>query len=167
MCAILDADVAGQVFGEDRPEAGWEFFNWISSGRGRLVAGGRLLAELDRTKAFREWRQQAVLAGRLRLVSDRAVEEQTRRLEQESSCRADDKHIIALAMVSGARLLYSNDRKLGNDFRDRSLIENPPGKVYTTRKDKNAPPEFDYTKFRRRHRRMLDSSACGTRVAHA
>ena len=167
MCAILDNDVAGQVFGADRPEAGRAFFDWLDSGRGRLVAGGKLLKELDKTRAFETWRQQAVLAGRFRLVNALAVEEQTRKLKQKSSCRSNDAHVIALALVSGARLLYSNDRELGDDFRDKKLIENPPGKVYTTRRAKNAPPEFDNTKFRPRHRKMLDNSACGTRVADA
>ena len=47
MCAILDANVAGQVFGTGRPPAGAKFFEWIDSGRGRLVIGGRLRRELE------------------------------------------------------------------------------------------------------------------------
>lgn len=167
MCAILDNDVASEVFGQDRPAAGKAFFDWINSGRGSLVAGGQLLEELDRTRAFKKWRRQAVLAGRLRIVSNSAVEEQTRKLEWESSCRSDDPHVIALALVSDARLLYSNDRSLGDDFKDRTLIGNPPGKVYTTRKDRNAPPAFDSTKFRRSHRALLNRNACRTRAADA
>lgn len=167
MCAILDNDVASEVFGQDRPAAGKAFFDWIDSGRGSLVAGGRLLEELDGTRAFKEWRRQALLAGRFRRVNDRAVEERTRKLERESSCRSDDPHVVALALVSGARLLYSNDRSLGDDFRDRTLIGNPPGKVYTTRKDRNAPPAFDSTKFRQNHRALLNRSACRTRAADA
>ena len=167
MCAIVDVNVIEEVFGADRPEAGQAFFAWITSGKSRLVAGGRLLEELDNTPAFRKWRENAILAGQIRLVNDLEVEEQTKKLEHKSSCRSNDAHVIALALVSGARLLYSNDRELGDDFRDKKLIENPPGKVYTTRRDKNAPPEFDNTKFRPRHRKMLDNSACGTRVADA
>lgn len=167
MCAILDNDVASEVFGQDRPAAGKAFFDWIHSGRGSLVAGGRLLAELDGTQAFKEWRRQALLAGRFRRVNDRAVEERTRRLERESSCRSNDPHVVALALVSGARLLYSNDRSLGDDFKDRTLIGNPPGKVYTTRKDKKVSPTFDSTKFRRKHRDMLNKNACRTRAADA
>ena len=53
MCAILDANVAGQVFGVERSAAGQAFFEWIDSGRGRLVIGGRLRRELDRNLAFR------------------------------------------------------------------------------------------------------------------
>ena len=59
MCAILDANVAGEVFGTDRPAAGRAFFHWINEGRGRLVVGGRLLQELDRNRAFKDWCLQA------------------------------------------------------------------------------------------------------------
>ena len=37
MCAILDANVAGQVFGMDRPPAAKAFFDRIDSGRVRLL----------------------------------------------------------------------------------------------------------------------------------
>ena len=31
MCAIIDANVASEVFGTDRPEAGARFFDWINA----------------------------------------------------------------------------------------------------------------------------------------
>lgn len=133
MCAILDANVAGQVFGADRPAAGRAFFDWFDSGRGRLVAGGRLLRELDRNHAFKEWRLQAVLAGRVMLLNDEAVDRRTRRLEQENACRSNDEHVIAVAQLGGPRLLYSNDGDLQDDFADKALIDDPRGKVYSTR----------------------------------
>ena len=46
--------------------------------------------------------------------------------------KSDDPHIIALAQVSGARLLYSNDKSLQQDFKNKDLINNPRGKVYIT-----------------------------------
>ena len=42
MCAIVDANVAYEVFGSDRPPAGKRFFDWQSSPRGQLVVGGKL-----------------------------------------------------------------------------------------------------------------------------
>ena len=86
MCAILDNSVVHKVFGENRPEAGEAFFNWIHSGKGSLVAGGKLLEELDGTTAFREWRAQAVQAGRIRLVEDQDVEDKTELLTREEEC---------------------------------------------------------------------------------
>ena len=167
MCAILDNDVVHQVFGQHRPAAGKAFFNWIDSGGGRLVGGGRLFEELADNENFRAWWQEATASGRVERVSDEAVEAETVRLAERKACRSNDEHVIALALVSGARLLYSNDRDLGDDFRNKKLIENPPGKVYTTRRDRDAPHEFDNTKFRQHHRKLLDRNACRPRNADA
>ncbi len=133
MCAILDANVAGQVFGADRPAAGRAFFDWLNSDHGRLVIGGKVRRELDRNRAFRQWRMQAVLAGQITLLSDDAVDSKTRQLANEHVCHSDDEHVVAVAQLSGARLLYTNDRDLQRDFNDKALIDQPRGKVYSTR----------------------------------
>ena len=152
MCAILDANVAGQVFGADRPAAGREFFNWIDSGRGRLVAGGRLLRELDRNLVFRKWRLQAVQAGRIELLNDEAVDHRAAQLEREGDCRSNDEHVIAVAQLGGPRLLYSNDGDLQDDFADKGLIDRPRGKVYSTKERRDLRPE---------HRKLLaDRNLC-------
>ena len=151
MCAILDNDIAYQVFGDGRPPAGEEFFNWIDSGRGRLIAGGKLLEELDRTKNFSVWWKQAVLAGLAELVDSDAVRQETTQLAEQKACRSNDPHVVALAIVGGARLVYTNDRKLQRDFGDRQLINGPPGRVYSTLKSGN---------FTRRKRKLLATSSC-------
>ena len=146
MCAILDINVAHQVFGSNRPPAGEAFFKWLDSGTGQLVAGGKLLRELDRYHKFRMWLQQAILAGRVRLCNDDEVNEKTQTLKNELSRRFNDRHILALAQVSGARLLYSNDLDLQRYFKDKNLIDNPRGKVYSTLKNED---------FQNSHRRLL------------
>lgn len=143
MCAIVDANVAREVFSHDRPDAGAEFFKWINREGRRLVTGGKLLEELERTSA-REWVRQAMIAGRIRTEDDSEVD--TRATELRDFCISDDPHVIALAQVSGARLLYSNDQDLHRDFRNKRLIDGPRGSVYSTRDDKG---------FRDRHRRLL------------
>ena len=145
MCAILDANVAAEVFRPNRPAAGVEFFNWIQDGIGRLVVGGKLLEELNRTSA-REWARQALNAGLIRSVSASKVDTVTETLRNEDSCSSDDPHVIALAQVSGARLLYSNDKNLQRDFKNKTLIDGPRGKVYSTLKDQS---------FTNSHRKIL------------
>ena len=173
MCAILDNDVKHQVFisnerlnsrNDSRPEAGKAFFEWINSGNGNLVVGGKLLQELAETHSFSEWMKSQFLSGsgRVRRVKDQTIHDRTQTLEKAGSCQSEDEHVIALAQISGARLLYSNDMALGNDFRNKSLINNPPGKVYTTRRDKNDPLRYDNTKFRRSHRELLKRNRCKT-----
>ena len=145
MCAIVDANTAYQVFGSDRPEAGVKFFDWFYAGRGCLFVGGQLLEELSRTRA-REWAREGINSGWIRTVPESDVNFMTQRLRDDGQCRSDDPHVLALAIVSGARLLYSNDTDLQQDFKNKRLIDNPRGKVYSTRED---------TGFRQSHARLL------------
>ena len=137
MCAIVDSNVVGEVFGPKPPPAGKGFFDWLNTGGGRLVVGGKLNKELfTSSSSFRQWAKSATLAGRVRVVNDSNVENRTLQLEKESEYRSNDPHVLALAQVSGSRLLYSNDKDLQMDFKDKTLINNPRGTVYSTQKSK-------------------------------
>ena len=132
MCAILDANVVHEVFGKDGPPAGKAFFDRISSGRLRLVVGGKLLEELEKNMRCRVWIQQARLAGVVHTVNNQAIDTDCDTLRTTGSCRSDDLHVIALARLSRARFLYSNDLSLHQDFKNRQLIDNPRGRIYST-----------------------------------
>ena len=137
MCAIVDANVVGEMFGANRPPAGQEFSNWLRTGDGRLAVGGKLKNELYNSSIrFKRWAREAIQSGRIRQVNDKIVEDRTLQLQRESECRSNDTHVLALAQVSVSRLLYSNDRDLQSDFKNRTLINNPPGKVYSTLRTK-------------------------------
>ncbi len=118
MCAIVDASVGNEVFSSDPPEAGVKFVEWIDTGRGQLVATGKLLEELNKTSA-RKWIQQAFIAGLIKDVSESDVEAKTEELQNKQVCRSNDPHVIALAQVSGSRLLYSHDGDLHTGRRAR------------------------------------------------
>ncbi len=156
MCAILDANVVHEVFGANLPPAGEEFHSRINSGKLTLVVGGKLLEELERSsRKFKEWVKNALLYGRARLIDADQVAEQTAQVERDGAYTSDDPHILALAQVSGARLLYSNDAELQKDFKKKSLIDNPRGKVYPVRRD---------GAFTNVHRKLLaDQDLCRTR----
>ena len=133
MCAILDANAVHEVFGRKRPEAGEQFFEWINAGRGRLVAGGKLFKELTAgSEKFRRWSKEAVAAGRMRLENEDRINKRTESLRRTGQYTSDDPHIIAIAQVSNARLLYSNDKDLQQDFKAKTLIDSPRGKIYST-----------------------------------
>ena len=147
MCAIVDANVAGEVFGPSPQPAGEKFFEWINKGSNRLVAGGKLLEELSRSsEEFRVWAREARLAGKMMTASDIEVNAKTVELRREGMYRSNDPHVLALAQVSGARLLYSNDRALQQDFKNKELIDDPRGRVYSTRDSKD---------FKSSHRQLL------------
>ena len=130
MCAIVDANVASEVFGPERPEAGRRFFDWLTSQRGQLVVAGDLLRELSVNNAFLTWFRTAINSARVRQVGSDALATHLDELASKT-CKSNDKHVLALAAASGARLLYTNDRALIDDFHDRAILSNP-GKVYTT-----------------------------------
>ena len=61
-------------------------------------------------------------------------------LRRDGAYVSNDAHVIALAQVSGARLLYSNDSDLQDDFKDKSLIDSPRGRIYTTERGRRLQP---------------------------
>ena len=133
MCAIVDANMASRFFGDPVDTDLRPLWDWIYSGRGMLVVGGQLAEELDQLgdarRLIRNW-ERARLAHVASHEEREEVEAETRRLQRTGQCRSDDPHVIALALVSGARLLCSADRLLHADFRNRELIDDPRGVVY-------------------------------------
>ena len=115
------------------------------------MVGGKLLEELEgSSEGFRKEAQQLLLAGKMSILNKSEVDARTEQIQSEGAIRSDDPHVLALAQVSGARLLYSNDKDLLDDFRDKKLIDNPLGKVYSTDKKKNPNKEF-----RSAHKKLL------------
>ena len=152
MCAIVDANVANEVFGDGCSPAGQSFLDWLSSPRGQLVIGGELRRELSRSHRFVRWLGSAIRYGRAQSLADEEVEARTDELCQREICRSDDEHVLALALVSGARLLYTNDAALIEDFKNREIVQNPTGKIYTTARNNRVTPA---------HRRLLaDRTLC-------
>ena len=146
MCAIVDNSARDEVFGGAESPAGEFFFTWLTKGKGRLVVGGKLRDELSGNQNFVQWLRQAVQAGRARILDDKEVNTATCGVLTDRVCRSDDPHVIALARISGTRLLYTNDNDLEGDF--KRLI--PRGIVFTTKQD----PQRQVTK---EHRSLLSS----------
>ena len=138
MCAIVDANVANQLWDCGGTPAGRAFRRAVDGGQVPLVVGGRHHDELIRSgESMRRWLAQLRLAGRLTSVASEPVSRRTTELTRSTEpgtaqCESDDEHIIALAQLSGARLLFTNDQALTRDFKEKRLIDGPRGKVYST-----------------------------------
>ena len=133
MCAIVDANVGHEVFGEAQSEAGRYFFDWINRANGgTLVIGGKLREELCTNRNFLRWLSVAERLGRTISINDDSVDAEAESLRLEGVCRSNDEHVLALARLSGARLLFTNDQALQDDFRDRSIVDGVRGRIYTT-----------------------------------
>ena len=140
MCVIIDANAAHQVFGDSKSEAG-EFLLSRLSTTIRMAVGGELLDELERIGGFSRWLRAARRTGRARLISDDEVNSEADALRAQGACESNDHHVLALAKVSGARLLFTNDNALQSDFTNRRIIRGTQGRIYTT----NRSPEVSAT----------------------
>ena len=149
MCAIIDANILTTEFKpqdeleSDKPKtAGEVFYEKVQQGKLRLVTGGQLLKEpatRDPDKIHSSWRE-LIRAGLVERYNNNTVNTQTNKIKKQGNYKSDDPHIIALAQVSGARLLYTNDEDLQKDFGNKSLIDNPRGKIYSTLRGKECTP---------------------------
>ena len=144
MCIIVDANVIGGMLGDPANEDAAPVRRWIESGRGKLVYSteGQFGAEIvgkARAKLL-----QYSQAGKARFVPSTDFEEIEMRLRRYRGLRSNDFHVIALAKAARVRLLYTKDAKLMDDFKNKAIIRNPRGKVYSGR----------------RNQRLLEQSSC-------
>lgn len=154
MCAIIDHSVTFEVFGRKQTGAGVQFRKWLDDGGGKLVVGGKNLEELTENGNFRRWFLEERRVGRRVLqIKNEIISECQEILIRDGLFRSDDEHVLALALVSGARLLYTNDRDLKRDFVNDKIVTDPGGKVYTTLGGKE---------FTGEHRKLLETeNICG------
>ena len=156
MCAIVDANVVGEIFGKDKSPAGNDFLDWIRKGTNRLIAGGYLLDELNKNSAFKREALEFLRSQKMKVVDKSVVNARAKQIRASGLCRSNDPHVIALAQVSGARLLFSNDEVLSTDFKSKALLDRPRGKVLTT--DGDVPVK--YRDFSTGQRKLLNSKTC-------
>ena len=150
MCAIVDVNSCHKIFGDpaQRTPSGSYFFDWLESSTGRLILGGtKFNSEIGKVGDYIRWLKTAISKGRAHRVKDHLVDTVEQELAAGNVCKSDDPHLIALAMIGGARLLFSEDLDLHEDFRNPGIVANPRGKIYSTRFDHEVSAE---------HRRLLD-----------
>lgn len=156
MCYIIDANILTTEFKKPcygnqntKPKtAGEAFYEKVDKGNIKIVTGGQLLKEPTVTGSshiHHIWRE-LINNGSVKRFNDDAVDARTQIVKKKGGYKSDDPHIIALAQISGARLLYSNDQKLQADFKNKYLIDNPRGRVYST---------LNGTEYTTTHRKLL------------
>ena len=156
MCVIVDNNVRGLVFGkpDEQTPAGKYLLDWLNGPHGKLVVGGELRRELGGYRRFEVWLKTAVKFGRARQIDDTQVDNETDDLKSQNICGSDDEHVLALARISGARLLATNDGPLERDFKDHRIIYNPRGKIY---------PDEGYRGFLSNRNNRSLCGVCGNR----
>ena len=131
MCIIVDTNKLGAFLADPPDDDSRPIHKWLDRGVGSIVysTGGRFAKEIqDRAKTKLE---NYVRAGRAKLIPGNLFAGDERNLNARADLRSDDPHVLALARAAGVRLLYTADRNLISDFKDRSFIDRPRGKVYS------------------------------------
>lgn len=130
MCIIVDANRCAPFYNQPPASEAQPVLDWLLLGEGGLVIGGRLKDEHLRAKPGESQRLWLALkrAGRLYEVERSSVDAEEARLSGQTE--SDDPHVVALARLSGARLLYSEDQKLWKDWKNKRLLDRPRGSIY-------------------------------------
>ena len=141
MCLlIVDANVAPRVLlptGDAQFDALHRAFFGVRRPNPILVYGGHLTTEYARSAAMMRALRELDRAGRAQAASDIDVNDEAGRIAQTGLAGSDDPHILALARITGARVLCSADKALRDDFRNRAILDGPRGKLYSRSSHKN------------------------------
>ena len=130
MCVIIDANRLGR-FLEPNDAESLPLRRWVETGKGVIVysTGGRFAREISEKakQKFAIYRREgkAFRVGRESFLAEETA------LANNKELQSNDPHVLALARTAGARLLYSGDEDLIADFKNKSLIDKPRGKVYS------------------------------------
>lgn len=132
MCVIVDANRAGVVFAPAVSEDFEPLRRWLDDPDkdGILVYGGKLAAELQKSERSRRYLRALFRAGRARRFSSKELIAEEGALRNSAAVKSNDPHVLALARLSGARTLCSEDLDLHADFKNPDLISKPRGKIY-------------------------------------
>ncbi len=130
MCLIIDANKMADLVNRSAHVDHKPIYRWLAAQGGVVALGGRLLDELNKIGGARRLLVGWLRAGRAFLYDSAEVNGEESDVVGSGLCRSDDPHVIALARVSGARVLFSADQELGTDFTNLELVPRPPGRIY-------------------------------------
>jgi len=128
MCIIIDTNRISDIL--SKSEDAMPVLEWILKPGSHVAIGGtKLLDEYKRVPKFFALIGEFERAGKVRRFNSSSVDGEQRKIELSGLMTSDDPHIIGLAIVSDCRLLYSDDTKLHDDFKNTAIMR-PKGKVY-------------------------------------
>ena len=146
MCLIIDANRGGDFANLQDPYL-LPLLSWVRKG-GKIVSGGKLELELSKIGIMREMMLEWSRRGNLVRIPSASVQSE---IDALCPIKSDDPHVVALARLSGARLIVTEDKKLIADLKNSSVV-GFRRKIY--KKDGSKPENI------RNHRRMLAGLDC-------
>ena len=137
MCMIVDANLCSVVFKKTTDTAYEKLRKTIFGNRITLIHGGKLTKEYKRAGVLPI---VALLAqsGKAFKISDELIDAKLAYASQ--LCTSNDTHVIALARADRKRghVLCTDDQALQTDFKNKDLIDNPRGTIYSPTRHKQS-----------------------------
>lgn len=136
---IVDANRLGVLLSRRSNEDVKPIHDWLNDGRGVIIYSTDGEFERDVSEKARLALAELARSGKARLVGRRRLQSEVKLLKAEANYRSNDPHVLALAIVSGARLLYTADQALRDDFKKgkwmngKFIIQKPRGKLYSSK----------------------------------
>ncbi len=125
MCLVIDTCcIASLLNPHDRNHDQFTpVLAWIASGKGRMIYGGTKYARELRTLArYTPAIAEFTRSGRVVKLEDAQVDAVARRVRQlVNDRRMDDEHLIAIMIVSGCRVICTNDNRAIRYLKMRNL----------------------------------------------
>ena len=136
MCIIVDANCAHSFFSNPRDSDVDPIHKWIN-GSGILVYSIECNFANETSWEAKKKLLTYARSGRAKMIPAEEYDSDIEILKNDPNVKSDDYHILALARASGARILYTKDSKLIDDFKNKKLIDKPRGKIYSSSKNSN------------------------------
>lgn len=115
MCIIIDANRCGDICSNEKDYVK-PLLKWVMKG-GKLVSGGKLEDELFKNLKMRSLLLEWDRSGRIRKFKREDMS-----VEIEGKCKSDDPHVLALANLSSASIIVTEDEDLISDLKNREIV---------------------------------------------
>ena len=126
MCvrAILDASVFRHFTSKTKDSAGDQFRKWLDREDGMIVytTHDKYHAELRANSEVYALLRNYFENGNAISVDLTDIESALNKIPAPPTRRSNDPHILALALASGATVLFSGDKRLRRDFSNSKVI---------------------------------------------
>lgn len=142
MCLVIDACRFSNVFNKDDVQHA-EFkpiLLWVKNGKGRIVFGGtKYKKELAKARRYHKLLGQLRTQGRVIEVEQAEVDvAEQALLKKAKKVELDDSHLVAIIIVSGCRLVCTQDKNAIRSLKDKTLYPKgiSPPKIYRALRNK-------------------------------
>jgi hypothetical protein len=123
MCIILDANAAHDL--TNQTPDGKPVLDWLldKNSKSGMIIGGKLTHELGGISGMRDILQILKSAARLHEVDNEALAREENAVKALNGHKSNDLHVLALARASRSALIFTKDKPLHKDLKNKNLVK--------------------------------------------